>query len=172
MPVAGGVLLAVIDALGHGAEAADTAHLAAGVAAVNPQEPLTAIFERCHAALQGTRGVVMSLALLSEAGTLQWTGVGNVEGILVRADPQARPSQEHIPLRGGVLGFRLPALHTASVPLRAGDSVVLATDGIAPDFSVPPFGHPQQIAEQILSKYRRGDDDALVVVARLNGAAP
>jgi hypothetical protein len=51
------------------------------------------------------------------------------------------------------------------------DTVVLATDGIRPEFSddLVPGQEPQAMADQILSRYRKGTDDALVLVVRCLG---
>src|SRR6266542_1380546 len=60
-----GVLIAVVDGLGHGEEAAAAARAAAAVLKVHPEEAPVALVERCHQELLSTRGVVMSLASLS-----------------------------------------------------------------------------------------------------------
>jgi hypothetical protein len=49
----------------------------------------------------------------------------------------------------------------------------MATDGVQPDFAVglSTVGEPQAIAEHVLERSGRGDDDALVVVVRWVGPA-
>jgi hypothetical protein len=163
----GGVLLAAIDGLGHGEEAANAAQAAAEQLAAH-HEPLPHLFDRCHRVLAGTRGVVMSAAIIAESGAMNWLGVGNVEGILRRADPEARPAQDRIPLRGGVVGFRMPALRANHLLLRPNDLLVFATDGIAPGFEIPLYGSPQRMADLILKMFGKGEDDALVLVARVH----
>src|SRR6266446_6924283 len=103
-PTRDGVLLAVVDGLGHGAEAMAAAKTAIAVLESHAEEPLTALVNRCHEALTKTRGVVMTLATLSsfeDKLTLAWLGVGNVEAILLRADRQAKAPSDHVLLRGG-----------------------------------------------------------------------
>src|SRR5437899_5814393 len=65
-PVGTGVLVSVVDGLGHGAEAAAAAR--AVVAALNrhAQESVLPLLQRCHQALAGTRGVVVSVALFED----------------------------------------------------------------------------------------------------------
>src|SRR5512138_909714 len=58
----GGVLVAVVDALGHGPAAAQAATLAIDTLRVRPADPLPELIRRCHQRLIGTRGVVLSLA--------------------------------------------------------------------------------------------------------------
>src|SRR5256885_6028210 len=68
-PVGTGVLVAVVDGLGHGAEAAAAAQAAVAALERHATESPVPLIERCHRALQGTRGVVMSVAVGSEEHT-------------------------------------------------------------------------------------------------------
>jgi hypothetical protein len=174
-PFASGVLLAVVDGLGHGEPAAAAARLAAAILAEHAAEPLSQLVERCHAALARTRGVVMSLASVSSLDhTLSWLGVGNVEAVLRRRDPTARPAEEQLLLRPGVVGQKLPVLPPALLRVEPGDTLLLATDGIRSGFTgaLTRGRSPQELADDILARHGRDDDDALVLVARLLGAAP
>ena len=171
----GGVLAAVLDGLGHGQEAAHAAKLAAAELERHASEPPVALLRRCHTALRGTRGVVMSLASLdTRAHTLSWLGVGNVEAVLVRAQPARGPSREHVMLRGGVVGHDLPPLQVFTIPVAPGDCLTFATDGVRTDFITavvaggPP---PARQATDLLSRYAKETDDALVLVARYTGQA-
>ena len=62
-----GALVAAIDGLGHGDEAARAARTAAEVVRESPSQDLVLLVERCHGALQGTRGAAISLAFVSAA---------------------------------------------------------------------------------------------------------
>jgi hypothetical protein len=169
-----GVLVGVIDGLGHGPEAALAARAAARVLESFAGEPLATLMERSHEALHGTRGAVMSLASFDARGSqMTWAGVGNVEGILLRAAAGSRPPREVIALRGGIIGYRLPALHSSTVSVFPGDTLILVTDGIHGGFgeSASPLATPRELAESILARHSRGSDDALVLVARYLGAA-
>lgn len=170
-----GALVAVIDGLGHGPEAAQAARLAAEILLADPTLPIKELIERCHEGLRGTRGAVMSLAALdAHASTLEWFGVGNVEGLLFHWDTDGRQSHQAIRARGGVLGFRLPPTATATVPILPGDCLVLASDGIRSDFTseIPLTWEPQAIADWLLQRHGLTSDDALAFVARYLGAAP
>lgn len=212
-PHPGGVLVAVVDGLGHGEEAAFAAERAAAVLKEYAHEPILSLLKRCHTALLETRGVVMTLASFHAAesaihgrppadpqvgapprgrpleehgrpqgaptadgatparGMMTWAGVGDVEGVLVRADADAPRSQEFVTQRGGVLGFRLPPLKASVVAVAPGDTLVLATDGIARTFTEKPLpsGPPQLVASRLLERYAKGTDDALVLVAHYVG---
>jgi len=141
----------------------------------NAGAPLETLMQECHTALRPTRGAVLSLAAFdAAAATMTWLGVGNVEGALLRARPGATPPRERINLRGGVVGDRLPPLRSQMLPIAAGDTLIFATDGISGGFEVlPPPAHPAgEVAADLLRRYAKASDDALVLVARFLGAAP
>lgn len=169
----GGALVAVIDGLGHGWEAAAAAREAARVLEERPGELVEELVRRCHEALRKTRGAVMTLASF-DAGrsSMTWTGVGNVEALLLRADRAAEPAREAVLLRGGVVGYQLPQLRATSLGVSPGDTLVMASDGIRSSFAADlrPHEGPQAMADSILRGHARGADDALVVVARYRGA--
>jgi len=168
LPFPGGTLIGALDGLGHGDEAAAAARAAAGVLKAQPDAHVIWLVRRCHEALGETRGVVMSLASFSERyATLTWIGIGNVEGLLFRADAAASPRRETLLLRGGVVGFKLPPLGAAVLPVAPGDALVLATDGIRSDFAngLSLTHPPQDVANQILARHAKKTDDALALVA-------
>ena len=167
-----GVLVGVVDGLGHGEEAAAAAKAAIEFLESNASDPLLSLFQGCHLQLKNTRGVVMSLAFFSGGeSTLTWLGVGNVDGLLLRADPSMTPPRESILLRGGVVGLHLPQLYETVTRVFRGDTLIFATDGIASTFadgSIAP-DPPQKIADRIGAQFRKDTDDALVLVARYIG---
>jgi phosphoserine phosphatase RsbX len=170
-----GILIAAIDGLGHGEEAANASEAAAALLRSSADEPIISLVERCHERLRATRGVVLSLAFIDpEHGMMTWLGVGNVQGVLMRADAKKGNVRESLLLRAGVVGSQLPALQAAVLPIVQGDTLFFATDGVRSDFSVSLSAreNPQRAADRILEHYRSGNDDALVLVARLTGINP
>lgn len=172
-PLPAGLLVAVIDGLGHGPAAAEAAAQAAAALEGAPESnTLAALVERCHRSVRKTRGIVISLALLDPGGgTMSWLGVGNVEAVLVHATSSRR---ETLAVRPGVVGQRLPALRAASLPLAAGDALVLASDGLRRGLAgeLPAGTGARQAAEQLLAAGATGEDDAVVLVARYLGERP
>jgi len=167
-----GVLVAVLDGLGHGEDAAQAAETAVAILEKNAHQPLTSLFEICHKALLKTRGVVMSLASFNMPNrTMSWLGVGNVEGVLVRAKEDLSPTREGLLLRGGVVGYQLPSLRVSVLQVMEGDLLALATDGIRESFPerLSPGESPQQNADRILAEVGKETDDALVLVLRFRG---
>ena len=92
--------------------------------------------------------------------------------MLLRADRGGGASRLSLVGRGGVVGRRLPPLHSSSASISPGDLLVLATDGIHPDFAhqVTWFNQPQRVADSILAGHRTGADDALVLAVLYRGA--
>jgi hypothetical protein len=164
-----GVLAAAIDGLGHGEMAAAAACAACGALAERPGDPLDELMRRCDRALAKTRGAAVTLARFDPSG-MSWLAVGNVSGILVR--PAEADVVRHVPLRGGIVGARLPRLRDVDhLGLRPGDLVVLATDGVRSAFSraVDTSLGPHAIADRLLHGFASGTDDALVLVVRYLG---
>jgi hypothetical protein len=162
----GGTLVAAIDGLGHGDEASVAAHEAELVLEDDPGAPVDELVQRCHTRLKKTRGAVMTLASFQQ-GAMTWVGVGNVEAVLVHS-----AGIEGVPMRGGIVGYSLPALVARRLSVVRGDTLVLATDGIRHGFRAEvDLREPQTIADAVLSKYGKPNDDACVVVARYLGGA-
>jgi serine phosphatase RsbU (regulator of sigma subunit) len=168
-PFTGGVLVAAVDGLGHGPEAAASAQVAISALEANPDHSIVALVRSCHDALRRMRGVVMSLASFNKVeNTMTWLGIGNVEGWLLRANQGTGQSLESLLLRGGIIGQNLPSLIAVSVPVNPGDTLIFASDGIRSDFAQNLNVHntPQQLVSHILTHSAKNSDDALVVVAR------
>ncbi|HEX9311823.1 MAG TPA: SpoIIE family protein phosphatase [Actinomycetota bacterium] len=167
-----GALAAAVDGLGHGPEAARAARVAVEILERFASEPLPRLVERSHDALAETRGAVMSLARFDvPQSRMTWLGVGNVEATLLRAG-----GEEAISCRadGGIVGYRLPPLRPATLPVGRGDLLVFTTDGIRAGFARASGlnGTPEELAGQILAEGNKGTDDALALVVRYLGEGP
>lgn len=171
-PLEHGVLVAVADGLGHGRPAAEAARLALKAADEYSQKPLVQMVEYSNRQVHETRGAVMTLAFFNALDdSLQWVGVGNVEGVLVRSRAEGTPTKESLFLFQGILGAHLPPLRAGVLKIGPGDTLVLATDGIHRGFGeeMDLFEKPEMTAQGILTRYGLGTDDALVLVATYRG---
>lgn len=167
-----GVLVAVVDGIGHGNEAGEAAKAAIRTLESRAHEPAITLMRRCHENLRGTRGVVMSVASFDLThGLMTWLGVGNVEGTLLRPNPGRTVVVGSLLLRAGVIGGQLPPLQAAVLPVAPMDTLIFATDGVRADFlqAFIPIEPPQRTADRILAEGSKGTDDALVLVARYIG---
>jgi hypothetical protein len=166
-----GVLVGVVDGLGHGAEAGDAAHRA-GVVLEDPATGMqvNGALQRCHAALRGTRGAVIALAAFrAQAADMEWLAVGNIEGVLVRGR-SGLPRREMIVQRPGIVGHHMPPLRSATLPVRAGDTLVFATDGVRREVAQAVLRRGSARLEggaaELLEEFATGNDDALLLIAR------
>jgi phosphoserine phosphatase RsbX len=167
----GGALVALIDGLGHGPEATLAARKAAEVLTAEPSARVEVLVQRCHESLRSTRGAAISLASIdAQSSSIEWLGIGNVDGVLVRS-PWTDLRDDGLVNRGGTVGYLMPPLHPRTAPIRRGDNLVFATDGIRSGFREDITGalSPQGVADLILERHARGTDDACVVVARYLG---
>jgi phosphoserine phosphatase RsbX len=169
----GAALFAVLDGLGHGDEAASVATAAADALTNNRAEPIEVLVQLCHRAVGGTRGTAMTLARVDfDRGELTWTGVGNVGANLLAKTPAGIQVRSSARLAAGIVGYRIPEIPPAQVvPIRTGDLVIIASDGIVEehldhlDFAAPAT----TIAEHILTEHAKQSDDAMVLAARHRG---
>ncbi|MEI6778033.1 MAG: SpoIIE family protein phosphatase [Chloroflexales bacterium] len=162
-----GLQVAIIDGLGGGVEAARAADSAAVVIRAKLDcEPLDVI-RQAHTALHNTRGAVIGILTFDmHQRTVTYIGVGNI-GAQVYSSLSIKPISKN-----GILGYRLPPLLKLSYSYNLGDTFVLYSDGISSRFSLDTqMNHdqpPQPLADLILSRYGKMNDDATVVVVRIS----
>jgi phosphoserine phosphatase RsbX len=168
-------LFGVLDGLGHGPEAASAALRASEALTRAHTERVEVLVQLCHRVLGGTRGVAMTLARIDfEAGTLTWTGVGNVAANLVAKDVTGTTIRSSARLTAGIVGYRIPEIKPAQVvSIRAGDLLIIASDGISEDHldHIDFAASAPVIAKDIVGKHAKETDDALVLAARHRGAS-
>lgn len=154
-------LFAVVDALGHGPDAAASAQIATEVMARAWDRPLKELFLECDRALGGRRAVVLSAVQLREH-RVWYAGIGNVE--LYGPPKASRP-----PNTPGVVGRGLRAVREWELRIEDGQRWVLASDGVqrrALAGALQQTRHlpAEEAAGQLLRLAGRADDDASVVV--------
>jgi len=154
------VLFGVIDALGHGRNAAAVAKVAREVLERSePSDDVLGVLERMHDALMGTRGAAALVGRL-QGGTLEGCSVGNVE---MRVHGSVVP----IVLSPGVLGVRVLRYRVFRGELTEGSRVIVHSDGVSPKFSSRDLMSlsPEQACRHLLETHGRAHDDASVLVA-------
>jgi negative regulator of sigma-B (phosphoserine phosphatase) len=170
----GGMLIGVLDGLGHGEEAHQTTLRALACLRRHCEQHLTELFHLCDQELEGWRGVVATLVRLDAASDrLSWLSFGNVTSLLINGDTGAW--QECLQIGGIVGSRRLPRREPETLKVTPGDLLVLATDGVTPDFMrrISLSASPGETARGILSRHGTNSDDALVLVGRyLGGRRP
>lgn len=154
-----GTLLAVIDALGHGEAAAETAQVAVeyleGLASL---PDVLSLMTTLHQRMAGTRGAAIFLCTFDRE-RLTGCSVGNVD-VRSRLDP--------IPaiLTPGVVGARLRNPRVFEATLREGERIALFTDGLSTRLRARDadglFG--LDACQSLMRMHRRPDDDATVAL--------
>ncbi len=171
-PIPNGMLVAVTDGLGHGLQASLAAQAATATLLRYAGAPIPELVARSHEALKHTRGAALSMAYLrADAEELEWTGIGNVEGVVLRAGAGGQVVREHLLLLGGVVGYRLPPLRIRKLAVSPGDMLIFVTDGVSGSFHMNALRSesPTQLASKILAGHGKKTDDALVLVVRYLG---
>ena len=164
----GGAMVAVVDGLGHGPDAAGAAGLAVETLSRHAADPLDVLASRCHAALARTRGAALTVASFSSLDSaMTWFGVGNVDGVFLGA----KGKRETVFLRGGIVGHNLPPPRVATHSAALGDVLLMCTDGIRAGFAegVDRSEPLPELADRILRLHSRTEDDALVLAVRYRG---
>jgi negative regulator of sigma-B (phosphoserine phosphatase) len=157
-------LWAVVDALGHGAGAAQTARVALTyLREVALTLDVAQLIEGLGRALKDTRGAV-ALILLQHQEQLIGGGVGNIS---FRA---SRPALSVLSVPG-VLGVRGGTPKIFRCKLQLGDRVAVFSDGISGKFSWEELYSmaPEDAAAYVTKKYGRDHDDATISIADVIG---
>lgn len=162
-----GVVLALIDGVGHGESARAAADLALRALDASSSTDPTALLADIDAACRGSRGVAASVARWDvEAGVVTAAGVGNVS---LRLFDLEADSAVFLP-SPGVLGSRGVRPSTARV-VRAppGAMLVAHTDGVETERELPRallLQPPLFAAHHLLSRRSKVHDDRMVLVLR------
>jgi anti-sigma regulatory factor (Ser/Thr protein kinase)/serine/threonine protein phosphatase PrpC len=164
------LLLVIADGLGHGVPAREASEMAMEAVVSAPDGPPDHLLARCHAALGKTRGAVMSIARIAEPGDVAAIGcAGNTSVHIYGIGATRRFSGPSFVL--GAPG-RTPKTLAEEKSLAASDAMVLFTDGLNTktdlegELDLILRKHPIRIAEELVKRFGRGNDDALVLVAR------
>jgi anti-sigma regulatory factor (Ser/Thr protein kinase) len=159
-------LVVVLDALGHGANAARIARLAHD-ALIGLSEPadVLGILELLDTALQGTDGAAACVAVTeSDDRSISFASVGNVRARLFGTNPTRVAWTE------GTLGQRSNRPRVSRYRL-GDDTFVSYTDGVGDRFEQTAYPEiltdpPDQAAERIVKSFGRDYDDAACAVVR------
>lgn len=163
-----GLVVGVIDGLGHGAPASEAAEVALACLRAHGSNVLEGFYNLCDAKLAGTRGVVAGIAVIdTQADRLEYIGIGNIEVQIYSGD-----SVDTLVSRHGIVGSgRMPNRRVHSAPFGPGSVMVMFSDGISARFRLGDYyglvDQPAQfIADVLMRDWSRANDDATVVVVR------
>jgi anti-sigma regulatory factor (Ser/Thr protein kinase) len=156
------------DGLGHGQAAHDASLEAVEAFERAPEnEPPASILGDIHGALRSTRGAVAAIARIDPSRReLTYAGVGNISGMIVGPEETKR-----LVSNNGTLGGALPRIREIVLPFPERALLVLSSDGLTSHVDVAKYpGLASRslpvIAGILMRDFRRGHDDATVVLAR------
>jgi anti-sigma regulatory factor (Ser/Thr protein kinase) len=155
------------DGLGHGWGASEAAHEAITTFRLHTEKSPAMILGYLHDALRKTRGAVAAVAEIRPAeGKLLYAGVGNISAVLLQ-NGASRSLMSH----NGTLGAVAPRIQELQFPWPKDGILVLHSDGLHTRWDLAPYAglaarHPAVIGGALLRDFRRGRDDASVVVIK------
>ena len=158
--VTGTCIMAVIDGLGHGPEAAAASRAAVEVLnLLSFDANVLDTMQELHQALRGTRGAAATVCIIKDF-QLEICAVGNVALMCTNCT---------IPLvlSAGVLGHQVSKFRVGTCRISNRARVALLSDGVSVRFRLEDYKHlePADACREIMDRYRRKEDDATVLVA-------
>jgi anti-sigma regulatory factor (Ser/Thr protein kinase) len=157
----------VSDGLGHGPLAAEASRAAIAAFEAGPDLPLEELMARMHAALRPTRGAAVGVARVEpEAGLVRYCGVGNISTAILGAE-----QPRHLVSQNGTVGRDIRRIQEFTYAWPADGLLVLHSDGLGTRWRLQDYPglasrHPSLIAGVLYRDFRRGRDDATVVVVQ------
>ncbi len=164
------IKVAMIDGLGHGAQAHTAASLAVqsllGYSTLQPDEELRAL----HLDMRKTRGAVITVVHLDRQNhQLIYSGVGNI-AMKIIAPGIAKGCFSY----NGIVGHIMPASlnnHTFTWNEKT-DILIMHSDGLTTRWDVPKYPgilqhHPMILAAAIYKDADRGNDDSTIIIGKM-----
>jgi negative regulator of sigma-B (phosphoserine phosphatase) len=165
-PLENGLLVAIVDVLGHGPEAHELTLVIDAFLTQHAASSASGVMTRLHRHLKGTRGAAVGLCTIDFATCrLEYVGIGNT---VIR---RFGKTETRLVSQDGVLGQNMRTLQPQSFQLIPGDVVVLYTDGVSDRFSSDDYPgiyrhSPQEVAKNIVRRFGKDHDDAACIAVR------
>jgi anti-sigma regulatory factor (Ser/Thr protein kinase) len=162
------LVVGVADGLGHGPDAREAADRAMELVRERPHLAPERMLEHCDSGLKGTRGAALGLVRLErQSRALIQACVGNIATMV------CGPGEVHaMSCNPGVLGISQQRARIVRGEhwLRPGELLVMHTDGLSSrttlEDAVLLRRHPLVVAHELMRRFSKNHDDALVLVAR------
>ena len=162
----GGLFLAIIDVLGHGAEAHEVARHIVGRIEREDRSELCPMLNRLHESLRGTRGAAIAVAKLNcESGVLHYAGVGNTVCRKIGREPVRLVSHD------GTLGHIMRTPRQEALQVEKGDLLLFYTDGVQDHFNLDDYPAMEldsalAVARNVIRLFGKPHDDATCIAVR------
>lgn len=158
----------VADGLGHGLQANEASQLAIKTFLDIVDDPPSTLMEKIHAALMRTRGAAVGIARIDHQNLeINFCGVGNIGAQVFRGD-----GIQSLMSHDGIVGQNARRFHSVTYPWSEDFILTLFSDGLSSRLRLDPETYPglfkrspQLIASVLMRDFKRGKDDATVLVA-------
>jgi serine/threonine protein phosphatase PrpC len=157
----------VADGLGHGPLAASAAQAAIHIFEEFRGEPPEEIVNRANDALRSTRGAAVAIAKIdTRANEVIYAGMGNIAATIHR-----QGTMKSLVSSNGTVGASTRKAQSFTYPWSADSTLVMVSDGLSSHLRVDRHPgllrrDPTMIAGVLYRDFKRGKDDATIVVAR------
>lgn len=161
-----------VDGLGHGLGAAEAADEAVRIFEKYSTEVPGEILARIHDALKKTRGAAAAIAEIRPlAGTVTFAGIGNISASII-SHALSRSLISH----SGTLGHVMARVQEFKVEWPHDAVLVMHSDGLQTRWDLSRYPglaarNPALIAGVLFRDFRRGNDDASVLVVKNRNSA-
>jgi len=166
-----GMLMA--DGSGHGPEAQKAALRSVEIFKERIGASVEAVAQAIDRALAATRGAAIALAEIDPGSELvTFVGIGNISAALI-----AQGAVQRMISNNGTAGHVAPRIRAFDYRFRGAATVILHSDGLSARWDLREYpglvsAHPSLIAGILYRDFRRGRDDASIVVVRRNSECP
>lgn len=168
MREAGNVSLFIVaDGLGHGISASEASAEAISAFKTSTDTDPTALLQRVHRALRGTRGAAVAVARLDHSERrVRYAGIGNIAGVVVAAE-----KTQFMISHNGTAGHEAIRFQEFTYPFPEKSLLIMHSDGLATSWNLQSYPglrlrHPSVIAGTLYRDSSRHRDDVCVVVAK------
>jgi serine phosphatase RsbU (regulator of sigma subunit) len=164
-PLEHGLLVAIVDVLGHGPEAHELTHVIEAYLARHASSDVSGLMTRLHQHLKGTRGAAVGLCAVDATGRVDYAAIGNT--VLRRFGMK----ETRLVSQDGVLGQNMRTPLPQRLQLETGDVIVLYTDGVSDRFTRDDYPEvtrhpPKEVANNVVQRFGKDYDDAACIAVR------
>lgn len=162
-----GFLVALVDGLGHGPDAAVAADSAIHMIRKNVERAPAEMLELANGSLRPTRGAAIQIATVDlRAQELRSAGVGNISTSVIYDD-----QSKSIPSQPGIVGHQMPKVREVVFPWKADSLLAMHSDGVSGRWSIDKYPglrqrDPSLAAAVLYRDFARPRDDATILMLR------
>lgn len=163
-----GLLIAIVDGLGHGPAAHQVASRIVRWLKAETSTDVTALLGALHLEMRGSIGASVGLAYVDlEKFQIDYAGVGNTQAKIVGN------RNKNFTSRPGNIGATMRSVFLQQETLAEGDLVLFYTDGIKEHLQLPEYpalmtDPPAVVSANIISRFGKHYDDAACIVMKCN----